>query len=215
VAIWVLAIVFILQNSGVAVSSVLAGLGLGGLAFALAAKDTVENFFGSLVLLTDRPFALGDWVVIDEVEGIVEEVGFRSTRVRTFYNSVVSVPNGKLAVSKIDNYGRRTRRRVKTTLGLTYGTPRVRMEEFVQRIRALLEADPQVWKGTIEVVLAGFGPSSLDVLVYFFLAVPDWHAELEHRGRLYLEFMRIAEEVGVSFAFPSTSVYVEALPTPK
>jgi MscS family membrane protein len=212
VAIWGLGLVFILQNSGVAVGSLLAGLGLGGLAFALAAKDTVENFFGSIVILTDRPFGIGDRVFIDGVEGVVEEVGFRSTRVRTAEDSVVSVPNGKVAAAKIDNYGRRNRRRLLVNLGVTYDTPREKMVVFLERLRALLEADGAVVEGSVEVALGGFGASSLDVMVLCYLTGSDWHVELGHRSRLFLEFMRIAEEVGVRFAFPSTSLYVESLP---
>lgn len=213
IAVWALGLVFILQTSGVNVLSLVAGLGIGGLAVALAAKDTVENLFGSLTIFTDKPFQIGDWVVVDgKVEGVVEEVGFRSTRVRTFYNSVVSVPNGRVAAATVDNYGLRARRRVVTTLGVTYNTPRAKIDAFVQAIRAHLEAHPKVFKGTLEVHFSGFGASALEVMVYFFLEVPTWHEELEERGRIYMEFVRIAEELGVSFAFPSTSLYVEKLP---
>lgn len=213
VTIWVLGVVFVVQNMGVDVGSLLAGLGIGGLAFALAAKDTVENLFGSLTIFTDRPFQIGDWVVIGgQTEGVVEEVGFRSTRIRTFYNSVISVPNGKVAHSTIDNYGRRNYRRVKTTLGLTYGSTPEQIEAFTQRIRDHLQANEAVWKGTCEVHFAAFGASSLDVMVYFFLDVPDWSTELAERSKIYMEFMRIAEDVGVDFAFPSTSLYLESVP---
>lgn len=215
VAIWVLGIVFVLQNVGVDVASLLAGLGIGGLAFALAAKDTVENLFGSITIFTDRPFQIGDWVVVgDGVEGVVEEVGFRSTRIRTFYNSVVSVPNGKVANSRIDNLGRRKVRRVKTTLGFTYGSSQAQLDAFVARARAALESNPAVWDGTCEVHFANFGASSLDVMVYFFLDVPDWSTELDERAKCYFAFMRIAEELGLEFAFPSQSLYVESLPAP-
>lgn len=213
VALWALGLVFILQNAGVNVGSLLAGLGIGGLAVALAAKDTVENLFGSITIFADRPFRIGDWVVIDKnIEGVVEEVGFRSTRVRTFYNSLVTVPNAKVASAVIDNYGLRARRRVSLTLGLTYSTPRARLEAFTRALRAHLEAHPRVYRDTLEVHFSGFGASALEVMVYFFLEVPTWKEELEERGRIFLEFMRIAEELEVSFAFPSTSVYLESLP---
>ncbi|MCK6507446.1 mechanosensitive ion channel family protein [Myxococcota bacterium] len=203
----------VVENMGVDVAGLVAGLGIGGLAFALAAKDTLENVFGSIVIFLDRPFQVGDWVVIDgSTEGVVEEVGFRTTRVRTFYNSVLSVPNGKVAMARIDNMGLRKVRRLKMTLGITYGTPRDRVQAFVERIRAFMKEDPAVWKGTMEVHLHDFSASSLDVLVYAFLDVPDWSQELQHRHRILLEWMRIAEELGVSFAFPSQSLYLERLP---
>jgi MscS family membrane protein len=211
-AIWMLGGVFIVQNLGIDVGSLLAGLGIGGLAIALAAKDTAANVFGSLTIFTDRPFQIGDWVVIGKVEGVVEEVGFRSTRVRTFYNSVVSVPNASVANTPVDNMGQRKYRRVKATLGMTYGTPPDRLQAFVDEVRAHLVGHPAVWPGTLEVHFAAFNASSLDVMLYFFLDVPDWTAELSTRAEIYMEFMRIADRLDVSFAFPSQSLYLESLP---
>ena len=213
VLIATIAALIVIENMGVDVAGLIAGLGIGGLAFALAAKDTLENVFGSIVIFLDRPFQVGDWVVIDgSTEGVVEEVGFRTTRVRTFYNSVLSVPNGKVAMARIDNMGLRKVRRLKMTLGITYDTPREKVQAFVERIRAFMKDDPVVWKGTMEVHFYDFSASSLDILVYAFLDVPDWSQELQHRHRIMLEWMRIAEELGVSFAFPSQSLYVERLP---
>ena len=117
-----IAILFVLQNLDINVSSLIAGLGLGGLAIALAAQDTVRNLLGGVTIFADKPFEVGDWVVVDGVEGTVEAVGFRSTRVRTFYNSLISVPNGNLMDSGIDNMGQRRWRRYKTTLGVAYHT---------------------------------------------------------------------------------------------
>lgn len=212
--IWVLGVVFVVQNLGIDVGSLMAGLGIGGLAFALAAKDTVENLFGSLTIFTDRPFQIGDWVVIDgHIEGVVEEVGFRSTRIRTFHSSLISVPNAKVANCTVDNMGLRNHRRVRTTLGFTYGSNRSQLETFVELTRTLLSEDPVVWDGTQEVHFAGFNASSLDVMIYFFLDVPDWSTELEEKSRIFLNMMGIAEELGLEFAFPSQSVYVEKMPT--
>lgn len=203
----------VIENMGVDVAGLVAGLGIGGLAFALAAKDTLENVFGSIVIFLDRPFQVGDWVVIDgDVEGVVEEVGFRTTRIRTFYNSVLSVPNGKVAMARVDNMGLRRYRRLKTTIGVTYDTPRDTLDTFVDRIRTLFQDDPAVWDGALEVHFHSFGPSSLDILIYSFLDVPSWTAELENRHRLFSEIMGIAEELGVGFAFPSQSVYLETVP---
>ncbi len=209
-AIWILGIVVVIQNLGVDVTGLVAGVGVGSLAFALAAQDTVENLFGSVTIFTDRPFQIGDWVIIDgNIEGVVEEVGFRSTRIRTFTSSVVSVPNAKVANSTVDNMGQRRFRRVKATIGLTYGTPPDRLHQFVCRIREMLAQHPKVAPTTCEVHFVNFGASSLDIQMYFFLNVADWSEELDVRGRIYYEVMKIAEDTGVSFAFPSMSVYVE------
>ncbi|RME20956.1 MAG: mechanosensitive ion channel family protein, partial [Deltaproteobacteria bacterium] len=209
------AILVLIENMGVDVAGLVAGLGIGGLAVALAAKDTLENVFGSVVIFLDRPFQVGDWVIIDgTTEGVIEEVGFRTTRVRTFQKSLLSVPNGKVAMARIDNYGLRPVRRFKTVLSLTYDTPREKMEQFVERVRALLRNDPDIWPDTLEVHFHTMGESSLDVLVYAFFDVDTWSKELAARQRVQLGFMAIAEDLGVQFAFPSTSVYVESMPEP-
>ncbi len=215
VVIAAVAVLVVIENMGVDVAGLVAGLGIGGLAFALAAKDTLENVFGSVVIFLDRPFQVGDWVVIDgNTEGVVEEVGFRTTRVRTPQKSLLSVPNGKVAMARIDNYGLRTVRRFKAVLSLTYDTPRDKLEQFVDRVRTLLRDDPEVWQDSIEVHFHTMAASSLDVLVYTYFDVDTWSAELAARQRVQLGFMGIAEDLGISFAFPSTSVYVESLPTP-
>ncbi len=215
VAIVALGIVFVLQNQGVEVASLLAGLGIGGIAFALAAKDTVENLFGSLTIFLDRPFQIGDWIVVDDKwEGVVEEVGLRSTRIRTFGKSMVSVPNAKVGNSPINNMGQRPFRRQMTTIGIEYGTPPAVVEAYVARMNRIVTDHPQTWTDTLEIHFKDFGASSLDILVYFFINVPDWHQELKVRQEIFLAFMTAAEEMGVNFAFPSTSLYIEKMPQP-
>jgi MscS family membrane protein len=202
---------FILQNLNVNVGSLLAGLGIGGVAVALAAKDTVANFFGSIMIFIDRPFQIGDWVVIDGAEGIVEEVGFRSTRIRTFYNSVITVPNAKFTEAKIDNYGAREYRRCFVTLGVTYDTTPEQMQAFVEGIRAVIQANAFTRKDYYEIHMSGFGDSSLNVMVYFFFKVASWSEELRERHNVFLEIMRVAKDVGVSFAFPTQTLHVESV----
>ncbi len=188
-----------------------AGVGIGGLAFALAAQDTVANMFGSINIFLDRPFQIGDWVKIGPVEGVVEEVGFRSTRVRTFYNSLVTIPNSQITNANVDNLGLRPRRRIKLTLGLTYDTPPDQLQAFVEGVRAILAAHPLVQR-SYEVHVYDLGASSIDILVYYHVVTPGWHEELVARSQNILEFIRLAKQLGVSFAFPSTSVYVESTP---
>lgn len=211
----VFGVLIAIQNLGVNVMSLIAGLGLGGLAFALAAKDTAANLFGSITILWDKPFKVGDWIILDAIEGTVEEIGFRSTRIRTFYDSQVSIPNANMANANVDNMGRRKYRRVKTTLGITYNTPSDKLEAFLEGIKQIILANPDTRKDYFHVVFSGYGSSSLDILLYFFLKVPDWPRELVGRQNVFLEILRLAESLGVSFAFPSTSLYVEqAAPDP-
>jgi MscS family membrane protein len=206
--------VFVLQNMNVDVGSLLAGLGLGGLAVALAAKDTLANLFGSVMIFVDRPFQIGDWVVVNGAEGIVEEVGFRTTRIRTFYNSLVILPNSVFTESKIDNYGARTYRRTYVTLNLTYDTSAEQMQAFVEGVRGIIEANPRTRKDYYEVHMSGFGAHSLDVMLYFFFKVPSWSDELRERHNVFLEVLRLAEKVGVRFAFPTQTLHVDSVAQP-
>ena len=208
----VMGILLLAQNLGIQVMSVLAGLGLGGLAFALAAKDTCANLFGSIMILIDRPFQIGDWVIIGDTEGTVEEIGFRSTRVRTFYNSLISVPNSVLANANVDNMGRREYRRIKTLLGLTYDTPAEKVEAFTEGVKNIIKANPYTRKDYYHVVFNSYGDCSLNILLYCFLKVPDWANELVERQKIFLEILRLAEELGVDFAFPTQSLHIESFP---
>jgi len=186
----------------------LTGLGIGGLAFAFAAKDTIENFFGSVAVVLDRPFEVGDWVVIGDVEGTVEEVGFRSTRVRTFYNSQVTVPNATLVRATVDNYGRRRYRRVRTHIGIQYDTPPDKILAFTEGIRELVRTHPYTRKDNFQVWFHEFAASSLNILLYVFHEAPDWATELRERERLFLDIVRLADQLGIQFAFPTQTIHL-------
>lgn len=210
----IVGVLFMLQNLNVDVGSLLAGLGIGGLAFALAAKDTLANFFGSVMIFVDRPFQIGDWVVAGGCEGIVEEVGFRSTRLRTFYNSLMTVPNSKIMDANVDNYGARQYRRCFTTLNLTYDTTPEQMQAFCEGVRAIIKANPATRKDYYEVHMSGFGAHSLDVMLYFFFEVETWTEEITERHNVFLEIMRLARELGVDFAFPTQTLFHEFVRAP-
>lgn len=199
------------------VNAILGGLGLGGLAFALAAQDTIKNLFGSITVMLDRPFEIGDWVKIGDVEGTVESVGFRSTHIRTFYNSQINVPNGKLIDATVDNFGRRQYRRISTTLGLTYDTTPEKIDAFCEGIRELIRRHPYTRKDSYHVYFNGFGAHSLDILLYCFHETPDWATELRERHRLFADILRLAQRLGVEFAFPTQTLHLhnaDATPPP-
>jgi len=201
-------ILFVAQNLDIDITSLLAGLGIGGIAFALAAKDTVENLFGSLTVLIDRPFQIGDWVVIGDQEGTVEEIGFRSTRVRTFYNSLITIPNATLVNAAVDNLGVRRYRRVKCMLSVQYDTSPAKIEAFCEGIRELIRQHPYTRKDYYMVYLNAFSASSLDILLYAFHEAPDWATELRERHRLFVDIIRLAQRLGVDFAFPTRTLHV-------
>jgi MscS family membrane protein len=208
----VVGVLFILQNLDVDIGSLLATLGIGGLAFALAAKDTLANLFGFLTIVADRPFQIGDWVVVDGVEGTVEEVGIRSTRIRTFYDSVVTIPNSSVAGTQIDNLGRRRRRRLKMHLTVEYGTTSAQMKRLVDGVREVILESPKTYKDTCEVHFNQMSDSSLDVLVYCFIVTDSWSDELATRQVLMLAWMKVAEDLGIGFAYPTQTTHIASVP---
>lgn len=209
VFVTVMGIVFIADNLDIDVTSLLAGLGLGGLAFALAAKDVAGNLFGSITVLLDQTFHVGDWVIIGDVEGSVEHIGFRSTRIRTFYNSLVSVPNSTLITSAVDNMGERTYRRLSCKLAIAYDTPPERVEAFCEGIREIVRQHPYTRKDSYHVYLNEFSASALEILIYIFWRTPEWGTELRERHRFLIDCLRLAKRLGVEFAYPTQTVHLK------
>ncbi len=208
VFIVIMAVLMAIQSFGYPITGVLASLGIGGLAFALAAKDTVSNIFGSLMIIFDRPFQVGDWIQAGDMEGTVEEIGFRSTKIRTFAKTLISVPNNVIANMALNNYSRMPKRRIKLTVGVTYDTTPAQMREAVQRIRSLLQSHPAIDQEFFLVNFTDFGASSLDIMVYCFTTTTVWAEYLDARQDLCLRIMDILEEMGMEIAFPSRSVYL-------
>lgn len=199
--------IWILQNLGYSVGSLLAGLGIGGLAVALAAQDTLANFFGTIVMVTDRPFKVGDWVQFQNVDGLVEFIGFRSTHVRTWSKSLMIIPNKVLTSEIIQNWSAMSRRRVRMTIGFTYDSRSEKIQLFLEKVREMLKNDPDVDPEVIQVFFTDFGASSLDMLVNYFTRAVQMAEHLRVRERINLKIMKLAEETGLSFAFPSQTVY--------
>lgn len=203
---------FILQNLDVNITALLAGISIGGLALALAAQDTLKNFFGSLMIFIDKPFSVGHWITSGDLDGTVEEVGFRSTRIRTFRNSLTYVPNGKLADSTIDNHGLRQFRRFFFHISITYDTPPDLIEVFVEGLRKIVAVHPNTRKDFYIVEFNDMGDFSLKIMFYIFFAVPTWPEELRARHEVLIEIVRLAERLGVRFAFPTQTVHMENFP---
>ena len=194
---------------------ILTGLSIGGLAFALAAQDTLKNFFGSLMIFIDRPFQIGDWVTSGDIDGTVEEVGFRSTRVRTFRDSLMYVPNSIISNTTVDNHGKRVYRRFYTRLSITYDTPTRLIEVFVQGVEEIVKKHPNTRKDSYNIFLNEYGASALEVMLYIFFKVPDWNNELRCRQEIMLEINKLAEHLGVRFAFPTQTLMIEEVPGQK
>jgi len=205
----IMGIIFVAENLNINISSLLAGLGIGGLAFALAAKDMVQNIFGSITVLLDQTFTAGDWIKVGDVEGSVEQIGFRSTKVRTFYNSLITMPNSVFITAEVDNMGERRYRRYSTRFSLTYDTPPDKIEAFCEGIREIVRLHPYMRKDYYHVYLNDFSATSLDVLVYVFWETPDWSTELRERHRFLLDCLRLAQNLGVEYAFPTQTLHLK------
>jgi len=204
-----LGFVAILQNFGINVSAFIASLGLGGLAFALAAKDTAANLFGGFAILTDNIFKIGDWVKIGSVEGIVEDIGMRTTKIRAFDKRLIVMPNATIANSAVDNFSRRDRRRIKMRLGLTYSTTPEQMKIILKEIREMLFNHPMIHNEPLFVYFDEFDDSSLSLFFYLFTTTAVWEEYLKIREDINLKIIEIVEKNGSSFAFPSQSIYFE------
>jgi len=193
----------------------LTGLSIGGLAFALAAQDTIKNFFGSIMIFIDKPFQVGDWITSGDLDGTVEEVGFRSTRIRTFRNSLVYIPNGKLADATIDNHGLRKYRRFTSTITLTYDTPPELIDLYVKGLREVVVNHPHTRKDFYNVYFNNMSSYSLDIMFYVFFEVGTWQEELQCRQELLLQTLKLANQIGVRFAFPTQTLHMESFPEKK
>ena len=210
VVMWIVATLIALQNVGYSVTSLLAGIGIGGAALAFAAKDTLANFFGSIVIFVDKPFVIGDWVKVGEIEGVVEEVSLRVTRVRTFERSLITIPNQDLSTKPIENFSRMEKRRIKFDIGVPYETPVDKLEAGVERIRRLIADDEGLHNDPQYVYFTKFESSSQTISVLCFTISTEQTDFMETRHRLLVGIKREFEKLGVSFAFPTQRMILES-----
>lgn len=205
----IIGVVMILGNVfNVNVTALVTGLGIGGVAFALASKESLENLLGSFTIFFDKPFTVGDIVTLGGVTGTVEKVGFRSTRIRTFDKSVVTVPNKNIISSELDNLGARAVRRVKFNIGLTYDTSVENIKNIVDDIQKLVDEHTMTNQDG-KVRFLEFGPSSLDIMVLYYVDSPDWEVLIDTKQKINYDIIQIVNKYKCEFAFPSTSVYIE------
>ena len=205
----------LLRLFGVDTTTLLAGATIGGLAFALASQDTVRNLIGTIMIFLDKPFHIDDWIEAGEVVGTVEQVGFRSTMVRAADTSVYQIPNSKLSEIVINNKGLRLFRRYNTNLGLRYDTPPELIEAFVKGVREIIVIHPETRSDSYNVEFTGFGDSALLIMVNVYFKSLAWGVEQSSKHRLHMAIIKLASELGIDFAFPSTTVTIEQFPEKK
>jgi MscS family membrane protein len=208
VAVVLAAVVTLLSELGYSVASLVAGLGIGGLAVALAARSTLENLFGAFSIGADQPFREGDFIKIEDVMGTVEAVGLRSTRIRTLDRTLVSLPNGKLADMRVESYSARDRIRLHCVLGVVYGTTAAQMREVLSGLESVLRAHPRIWPDTVVVRFGEFAASSLNIEIMAWFQTTNFDEFRAIREELLLRFMEVVERAGTSFAFPTQTVHV-------
>jgi MscS family membrane protein len=206
--VFVLAFVAILDNFGFSVTALLAGLGVGGIAVALAAQKTIENLFGGLTLYGDRPVRVGDFCRFGDKIGTVEEIGVRSTRVRTLDRTVVSIPNAEFSNMELENYAERDRMRLFTTIGVRYETTPDQIRYILVEVRKLLYSHERVTADPARIRFVGFGAYSLDMEIFAYVDTTDWNEFLGIREDIFLRIMDIIEASGTGFAFPSQTLYL-------
>lgn len=207
--VWALVAVIVLSELGYDVNGLLAGLGLGGLTVALAAQESAANFFAGLVLVLERPFEVGDFITYGELSGTVEAIAFRASRLRTMADTVITVPNSVLASSPITNWGRMRRRLVRFSIGLRYDTAADTLQTVLGRLNAMLQADESVLPETAHAQLEGFGDSSINLLIRYYIGKPDFEHQFEVNQRINFAIIQIVHDCGADFAFPSRSLYLE------
>jgi len=207
-----LVITMVAETWGYNIQGFVTGLGLGGLAFALAAKDAAANVIAGIFIILDKPFTIGDWVKNDYLEGSVESISFRTTKIRTVDEALVIVPNTILTNEAVTNFSRRGKRRVSMTLELNYKTPRAKVENCIKNITNILENDTQVSKAGILVRFDKFSATSLDILVCYFADTPDYEEYLKVKENVNFKIIDMLQQDGVTMPFESKSVYLEKSP---
>ena len=190
------------------VGALIAGLGIGGLALALAAKESLENLLASFVIFFDKPFVIGDLVTVNGVTGSIEKIGFRSTRIRTLEKSYLTLPNRLMIDNVLDNLSLRTFRRVSFKIGVLYGTSEVQLKQIVEEIQNFIDNHPHTNQDR-EIHFIEFGASSLDIMVLYYIDTMDWSVFLKIKEEINFEIMRIVQAHGADFAFPTQTIHLE------
>ena len=195
-----LTIIFVVQGTselGFPAYSLLTGLGVSGLAIALAARDTLSNLLGSITIMFEKPFRSHDWIKVGDAEGTVERVGFRSTRIRTFEDSIISIPNNHIVNTMVDNLGARGRRRQQFMVEVPYETPRNTVHSFIEGIRTIVANHPMTSGQDYHVHLNEFNESGMGILIHFHLCVLTYELELGERENILLDILTLAEKMGI------------------
>ena len=201
VIIYIIAIIIVLAILGINLNGLIAGLGLGGVIVTLAAQDTAKNLFGGFIIFIDKPFIVGDWIQMDTYEGTVEDITFRSTRIRTFENSVLNVPNSKISDSSIINWSKMESRRYRFTLTLAIDTPLERLQKAQERISKMLKKHDRILDDSIIVKFDAISENGIDLLICSYTDSVDYNSYLEEKEIINYKIMQILKEENIELAY--------------
>lgn len=209
IALWIMGLIVGLNNAGFDVAALIAGLGIGGLAVALAAQDTVKNIFGGMMIFLDKPFRIGDRVIIDGMDGVIEDIGLRSTRIRQLDGRVITMPNGHFSESPVLNITKEPKRRVNVKLGLIYDTPEEKMQEAQDILHAIAASHPGLDETQTIVLFDSFGDFSLNISFFYFIKTDQDYMKV--MGEVNMEILKRYRAAGLEFAYPTQLVYKKEL----
>lgn len=210
VIIYVIAVFIVIAILGINLNGLVAGLGIGGIIVTLAAQDTAKNLFGGLIIFIDKPFNVGDWVQFNNFEGTIEDITFRSTRIRTFENSVVNVPNSIISEASVTNWSKMEKRRYKTNLCVESNTTLEKLQKFETRIREMLQAREAIYDDSIIVKFDQITQNGINILVYTYTDSVDYESYLEEVENINLKIMKILKEEDIKLAYESRNVYIKS-----
>lgn len=209
VLIYIVAGFIVITALGINLNGLVAGLGIGGVIVTLAAQDTAKNLFGGLVIFLDKPFVVGDWIQMDTFEGTVEDITFRSTRVRTFENSLVNIPNSSIANASIINWSKMEKRRYKTNLCIELNTPLEKLEKFKTRVQDMLQARDGIYDDSIIVKFDNITDNGINVLICSYTDSVDYTSYLAERENINYKIMKILKEENIELAYDTKTVYMK------
>jgi len=212
IVIGFLTVLYVLNLLDVNITAIVAGVSIGGLALALAAQDTVKNLLGSIMIFVDQPFQVGDYIEVDGVAGTVEEVGFRTTRIRTIDTSLIAIPNGNVANYSINNKGVRPIRLINLSIGVTYNTPLRYLRIFREGLDELIVKHPKLADEPRYVFINSLDDSAITIIFRTYVETGMYYEELAVREQVILSILELAEELGIQIAFPSSTVYIDQIP---
>ena len=207
--IYVVAIFSVLSILEINLTGLIAGLGLGGLIVTLAAQDTAKNLFGGIVIFIDKPFVVGDWIETDNYEGTIEDITFRTTRIRTFENALVNIPNAIIADASVTNWSKMEKRRYKTNLCVELGTPLEKLDLIKTRIEKMLQERESVYDDSIIVRFDQISDNGINILIYTYTNSVDYASYLKEVEDINMKIMKILREENIELAYDTKTVYVK------